>query len=416
MTRRIGYNQHMKSNRMYPRFVVNQKAEKSLRAGHPWVYGEEVVSREDAENGALGDVFSQKGVYLGTGFVNGNSKILLRILSKNANDTFDEAFFRRRVRYALDYRHTVMGPDFPACRLIFGEADGLPGLTVDLFSTVLVAEVLCLGMDQRKQMIFSLLVEELKNDGIAVTALYERNESPLRGKEGLPTGKGYFALPGLITQGDGLVDMVENGITYTVDYINGQKTGFFLDQKYNRLAAARLAPGKRVLDCFTHTGAFALNCAKAGAKAVTAVDVSQTALAAVEKNAQRNGLALACLQADVFDLLTELTEKKCRDYDYIILDPPAFTKSNATAKNAFNGYKQINRMAMKLLPRGGYLATCSCSHFMYEDQFKRMLLEAAAEAGVTLRFIEQRQQGPDHPILPTVPETAYLKFYLLQVI
>ena len=416
MTRRIGYNQHMKSNRMYPRFVVNQKAEKSLRAGHPWVYGEEVISREAAPDGALGDVFSQKGVYLGTGFVNGNSKILIRILSKNANDTFDEAFFRRRVRYALDYRHTVMGPDFPACRLIFGEADGLPGLTVDLFSTVLVAEVLCLGMDQRQQMIFSLLVEELKNDGIAVTALYERNESPLRGKEGLPTGKGYFPLPGLTTQGDGLVDMVENGITYTVDYINGQKTGFFLDQKYNRLAAARLAPGKRVLDCFTHTGAFALNCAKAGAKAVTAVDVSQTALASVEKNARRNGLALACLQADVFDLLTELTEKKCRDYDYIILDPPAFTKSNATAKNAFNGYKQINRMAMKLLPRGGYLATCSCSHFMYEDQFKRMLLEAAAEAGVTLRFIEQRQQGPDHPILPTVPETAYLKFYLLQVI
>ena len=198
--------------------------------------------------------------------------------------------------------------------------------------------------------------------------------------------------------------------------MNGQKTGFFLDQKYNRRAAARLAPGKRVLDCFTHTGAFALNCAKAGAASVTAVDVSDLALQEVERNAALNGLSVTPLKADVFDLLTELTAKRCRDYDYVILDPPAFTKSNATAKNAFNGYKQINRMAMKLLPRGGYLATCSCSHFLYEDQFRRMLLEAAQEADVTIRFIEQRQQGPDHPILPTVPETYYLKFYLLQVL
>ena len=201
-----------------------------------------------------------------------------------------------------------------------------------------------------------------------------------------------------------------------MDYINGQKTGFFLDQKYNRLAAAKLAPGRRVLDCFTHTGAFALNCAKAGAASVTAVDVSELALQEVARNARLYDLTVTGLQADVFDLLTELTAKKCRDYDYIILDPPAFTKSNATARNAFNGYKQINRMAMKLLPRGGYLASCSCSHFMYEDQFRRMLLEAAAEADVSLRFIEQRQQGPDHPILPTVPETYYLKFYRMQVI
>ena len=201
-----------------------------------------------------------------------------------------------------------------------------------------------------------------------------------------------------------------------MDYINGQKTGFFLDQKYNRLAAAKLAPGRRVLDCFTHTGAFALNCAKAGAASVTAVDVSELALQEVARNARLNDLTVTGLQADVFDLLTELTAKKCRDYDSIILDPPAFTKSNATARNAFNGYKQINRMAMKLLPRGGYLASCSCSHVMYEDQFRRMLLEAAAEADVSLRFIEQRQQGPDHPILPTVPETYYLKFYLMQVI
>ena len=406
----------MKTKRAFPRITVNKKAEQSLRSGHPWVYGAEVLEKEPCENGAVADVFSEKGTYLGSGFYNDQSKILVRILSKNANDAFDEAFLRRRIRYALDYRKTVMGEDFSACRLIFGEADGLPGWTVDRFDSVLVTESLSLGIEVRKHMLFALLQEELGRDGVSIDAIYERNESPLRLKEGLPQGKGYFALPGLTMEGSGLVEIVENGIRYEVDYVNGQKTGFFLDQKYNRRAAARLAPGKRVLDCFTHTGAFALNCAKAGAASVTAVDVSALALEEVGRNAALNGLLVTPLQADIFDLLTELTAKRCRDYDYIILDPPAFTKSNATAKNAFNGYKQINRMAMKLLPRGGYLATCSCSHFMYEDQFRRMLLEAAQEADVTLRFIEQRQQGPDHPILPTVPETYYLKFYLLQVL
>ena len=406
----------MKTKRAFPRITVNKKAEQCLRSGHPWVYGAEALEKEPCENGAVADVFSEKGTYLGSGFYNDQSKILVRVLSKNANDAFDEAFFRRRIRYALDYRKTVMGEDFSACRLIFGEADGLPGWTVDRFEDVLVTEVLSLGIEVRKHMLLALLLEELGRDGVSIDAIYERNESPLRLKEGLPQGKGYYALPGLSMEGSGLVEIVENGIRYEVDYVNGQKTGFFLDQKYNRRAAARLAPGKRVLDCFTHTGAFALNCAKAGAASVTAVDVSALALEEVRRNAALNGLDLTPLQADVFDLLTELTAKRCRDYDYIILDPPAFTKSNATAKNAFNGYKQINRMAMKLLPRGGYLATCSCSHFMYEDQFRRMLLEAAQEADVTLRFIEQRQQGPDHPILPTVPETYYLKFYLLQVL
>ena len=406
----------MKTKRDFPRIVVNKKAELSLRNGHPWVYGAEVLEKEDAQNGSVVDVFSEKGTYLGSGFCNDKSKILVRILSKNANDAFDEAFFRRRIRYAIDYRRTVMGDDCSACRLIFGEADGLPGWTVDRFEDVLVTEVLSLGIEVRKEMLLGLLLEELRKDGVAVRVVYERNESPLRLKEGLEQGKGYVDLPGLQTAGDGLVEIVENGIRYEVDYVNGQKTGFFLDQKYNRRAAARLARGKRVLDCFTHTGAFALNCAKAGAASVTAVDVSELALAEVARNAALNGLSVTPLKADVFDLLTELTAKRCRDYDYIILDPPAFTKSNATAKNAFNGYKQINRMAMKLLPRGGYLATCSCSHFLYEDQFRRMLLEAAQEADVSIRFIEQRQQGPDHPILPTVPETYYLKFYLLQVI
>ena len=406
----------MKTKRAFPRMVVNKKAETSLRSGHPWVYGAEVLEKEPAENGSVVDVFSEKGTYLGSGFYNERSKIMVRVLSKNANDAFDEAFFRRRIRYAIDYRKTVMGEDFNACRLIFGEADGLPGWTVDRFEDVLVTEVLSLGIEVRKGMLLILLREELEKDGVAVRVIYERNESPLRLKEGLEQGKGYVDLPGLETEGTGLVKITENGIRYEVDYVNGQKTGFFLDQKYNRRAAARLAKGKRVLDCFTHTGAFALNCARAGAASVTAVDVSELALNEVARNAALNGLNVMPLKADVFDLLTELTAQKCRDYDYIILDPPAFTKSNATAKAAFNGYKQINRMAMKLLPRGGYLATCSCSHFMYEDQFKRMLLEAAQEADVSLRFIEQRQQGPDHPILPTVPETYYLKFYLLQVL
>ena len=406
----------MKTKRAFPPIVVNKKAETSLRSGHPWVYGAEVLEKEPAENGSVVDVFSEKGTYLGSGFYNERSKIMVRVLSKNANDAFDEAFFRRRIRYAIDYRRTVMGEDFNACRLIFGEADGLPGWTVDRFEDVLVTEVLSLGIEVRKAMLLTLLREELEKDGVTVRVIYERNESPLRLKEGLEQGKGYVDLPGLETEGTGLVKITENGIRYEVDYVNGQKTGFFLDQKYNRRAAARLAKGKRVLDCFTHTGAFALNCAKAGAASVTAVDVSDLALQEVERNAALNGLSVTPLKADVFDLLTELTAQKCRDYDYIILDPPAFTKSNATAKAAFNGYKQINRMAMKLLPRGGYLATCSCSHFMYEDQFKRMLLEAAQEADVSLRFIEQRQQGPDHPILPTVPETYYLKFYLLQVL
>ena len=381
----------MKAKRDFPRIVVNKKAELSLKGGHPWVYGAEALDREPCENGAVADVFNEKGTYLGSGFCNDQSKILVRVLSKNANDAFDEAFFRRRIRYAIDYRKTVMGEDFNACRLIFGEADGLPGWTVDRFEDVLVTEVLSLGIEVRKAMLLTLLREELEKDGVTVRVIYERNESPLRLKEGLEQGKGYVDLPGLETEGTGLVKITENGIRYEVDYVNGQKTGFFLDQKYNRRAAARLAKGKRVLDCFTHTGAFALNCARAGAASVTAVDVSELALNEVARNAALNGLNVMPLKADVFDLLTELTAQKCRDYDYIILDPPAFTKSNATAKAAFNG-------------------------FMYEDQFKRMLLEAAQEADVSLRFIEQRQQGPDHPILPTVPETYYLKFYLLQVL
>ena len=405
--------------RDFPVFTVTPKAERSLRAGHPWVYGEEITAVEGGyRNGDMVDVVSSKGRYLGTGWVNDHSKIRVRILSRNANDTFDEAFFRRRVRYALDYRKTVMGPaDYRCCRLIFGEADQFPGLTVDRFENVLVTQTLSLGMEQRKEWVFRALVEGLREDGAEIAALYERNDVAIRELEGLRQNKGFYPLEGLRDDLDGHVIITENGLRYDVDYIEGQKTGFFLDQKYNRQAAARLAQGRRVLDCFTHTGAFALNAAAAGATHVTAVDVSQFALELAAENGRRNGLTnLDFLCADVFDLLTRMArEKKC-DYDYIILDPPAFTKSRATADRAYHGYKEINLKAMRLLPRGGYLATCSCSHFMSDEMFRRMLREAAQDAGVTLRQIEARQQAPDHPILPGVPETDYLKFYLLQVV
>ena len=287
-----------------------------------------------------------------------------------------------------------------------------------MFQDILVTEVLSLGMETVKSTLYPILVEELGSRGIAVRAIYERNEAALREKEGLPREKGFYPLPGLSTDLDGHVLITENGIQYDVDYIEGQKTGFFLDQKYNRRAAASLAKGRRVLDCFTHTGAFGLNCARAGAEHVTSVDISAAAVELTKANIARNGFEdrMEAVQADVFELLTDLTKEKGRPYDYIILDPPAFTKSGATVKNAYRGYKDINLRAMKLLPRGGYLATCSCSHFMTPGLFTRMLREAASDAAVTLRQIEDRRQAPDHPILWGVPETEYLKFYLFQVV
>ena len=406
-------------DRPYAKVIVNEKAERSLRRGHPWVYGAEVLAREGTcQNGDIADVYSKKRRWLGAGFVNDHSKILVRLISQNANDSFDAAFFRRRLEHAVDFRRAVIGGDFEACRLIFGEADFFPGWTVDRYGDVLVSEVLSLGVDCRRELLYSLLLEVLNERGVAVRAIYERNEAALRDKEGLTKYKGFVELPGLASDLSGHVEICENGIYYDVDYINGQKTGFFLDQKYNRRAAAQLAPGRRVLDCCTHTGAFALNAAKACAASVTAVDVSADALALARRNAALNGLEdkLDFLCADVFDLLTRLVEEKSHDFDYVILDPPAFIKSGATVSAAFRGYKEINLKAMRLLPRGGFLATCSCSHFMTEDLFREMLKEAASDAGVRLRQIERRQQGPDHPILWGVPETNYLKFYLLQIV
>ncbi len=405
----------------YPKITITEKGEKLLRGGHVWVYADEVISfTEEPENGTLAHVYSQKNKYLGTGFYNHNSKIRVRILSKNANDRFDEGFWERKLRWSLDYRRTVMGErDFQCCRLIFGEADAFPGLTVDRFGEVLVTEVLSLGMERVKNTVYTLLVRLLREEfGQTIRVLYERNDKAIRKLEGMEEYTGYWPGEGLLTEGDGQTEITENGIVYAVDYIEGQKTGFFLDQKYNREAIRQIAAGKRVLDCFTHTGSFALNAAAAGASHVTAVDVSADAIAMAKKNAENNGLdgRMDFICTDVFDLLDEMSERGKCDYDFIILDPPAFTKSRETLKNAIKGYREINYKAMKLLPRGGYLATCSCSHFMTETYFKQMLHNAAADAGVGLRQIAARQQAPDHPILWNVPETDYLKFFIFQIV
>ena len=408
----------MKSEREYPRFLISRKGADWVAGGHPWIYEAEVLEAPDCPNGALADAVSEKGRYLGTGFVSRESKIRLRLISRNANDRFDEAFWRRRLQYAWDYRKAVMGQDLDACRLIFGEADGFPGLTVDKFHDLLVAQTLSVGMEQRKEQIFPLLVELLEADGFPIRGLYERNDVAIRSLEGLEQFKGWFALPGKELPDSPVTEICENGVFYKVDVENGQKTGFFLDQKYNRLAVAKLARGRRVLDCFTHTGSFALNAALGGAEHVTAVDVSETAIEMARENARRNGLEgkMDFLAADVFELLPKLIEQGGHPYDLIILDPPAFTKSRKTVDSAERGYKEINLRALRLLPRGGYLATASCSHFMPSEKFVRMLRSAALDAGVQLRQIEARQQAPDHPILWNVPETDYLKFYLFQVV
>jgi 23S rRNA (cytosine1962-C5)-methyltransferase len=406
--------------RTYPKFCITKKGERAARGGHPWVYGEEVVRADGGyANGDLVDVVTEKGKYLGTGFVNDNSKIRVRLISTNTNDKFDEEFWERRLRYALDYRKAVMpGDDYKCCRLIFGEADQFPGWTVDRYNDLLVIQTLSLGIELRKHMLIPLLVKLLRNDGETVAGVYERNDVKIRLLEGMEEGKGWFRLEGEETPASPVTAICENGIVYDVDVENGQKTGFFLDQKYNRQSVARIAKGKRVLDCFTHTGSFALNAAKGGAAHVTAVDVSGEACRMTVRNAEKNGVTdrMDVVQADVFALLDKLEEVNSRDYDFIILDPPAFTKSRKTVHNAMGGYKDINMKAMKLLPRGGYLATCSCSHFMKEELFVEMLHDAAAEAHVQLRQIEARQQAPDHPILWNVPETNYLKFYIFQVV
>ena len=411
----------MKQQRPYPAYTVSRKAQAALEGGHPWVYADEIRAAPDPrpENGALVDLVSDKGRYLGTGMLSEQSKIRVRLLSTNANDRFDEAFWRRRLQWAWDYRKQVMAEEeLSCCRIVFGEADFLPGLTVDRFGPYLVTQTLSVGIERRKEMLFPLLAGILRADGQQIAGIYERNDVALRAKEGLAEGKGFFALPGEPVPGETTTEIVENGIRYLVDFENGQKTGFFLDQKANRRAVGQLAKGRRVLDCFTHTGSFALNAAAGGAAHVTAVDVSESAVALARENARRNGLEdrMDFIAADVFDLLPRLAAEGGTPYDFIILDPPAFTKSRRTVEAAMRGYKEINYRAMKLLPRGGYLASCSCSHFASEPLFTKMLHAAAHDAGVRLRQIEARQQAPDHPILWGVEETNYLKFFLFQVV
>lgn len=409
----------MKTERAYSSVAVTPKAEAAVRRGHPWVYDAEITAVSGApENGGYVDVLGKKGQYLGTGFFSGASKIRVRLLTRNANDRLDAAFWERKLRWAWEYRKTVLEPeDLDACRIIFGEADAFPGLTVDKFHDLLCVQVLSAGMERVKGELLPLLARILREDGQEVRGVYERNDAALREKEGLTKYKGWFVLPDEAPPERAVTVIVENGVKYLVDVENGQKTGFFLDQKYNRRAVARLAKGRTVLDCFTHTGSFALNAALGGAKYVTAVDVSEAAVELARANVERNGLSgvVDCVAANVFDLLPAL-EKEPSRYDFIILDPPAFTKSRKTVVNAMSGYKEINYRAMKLLPRGGYLATCSCSHFASEEKFIAMLEAAAKDANVRLRQIEARQQSADHPILWGVEETNYLKFYLFQVV
>ena len=395
----------------YPcRVTLNKGGGRLLKAGGAWIFDNEIASVENfAENGEIVTVLDFDGYPLGNGVISMNSKIRVRMLTRNAEQEIDDAFLRRRLKDAWEYRKKVV--DTSSCRLIFGEADFLPGLTVDKFSDVLVFESLSLGMDRMKDRVLALLKEVLAEDGVLIRGIYERNDSKERLKEGLPRQTGFFGEPF-----DTQVEILENGVRFLVDVAEGQKTGYFLDQKLNRLAVQRLCKGARVLDCFTHTGSFALNAAYAGAESVLGVDQSELAVRQAEKNAALNGFQdrARFRAADVFELLPEL-ERQGEKYDVVILDPPAFTKSRETIKRAVKGYREINIRGMKLVKEGGYLATCTCSHFMDQELFAKTIREAASGAKKRLRQVSFSTQGPDHPILWAAGETYYLKFYIFQV-
>lgn len=396
--------------------TVTKKAETSIEKGHPWVYDTEVVNADKRfEDGDVVNVVNAKGRYLGTAFINRNSKIRLRIFTRNPNEVPDDKFWERRVRYALELRRSVMGEQFSCCRLIFGEADSFPGLTVDRFSNVLVVQILSLGIERIKASIFNSLIKVLGEYGEKIDGIFERNDVKIRELEGMEQGKGWYTDENIKAYDFTDILITENGIQYHVDIENGQKTGYFLDQKFNRADVSSFAKGRKVLDCFTHTGSFALNAAKGGAQSVTAVDISQEAIDQAQRNAELNGLEdkLTFKCENVFDLLSSMNPSE--GYDFIILDPPAFTKSRGTVDSAIKGYKEINLRAMKLLPKGGLLATCSCSHFMTDALFREMLADAASDTGVSLKQLKASQQAPDHPILWNVPETDYLKFYIFQI-
>lgn len=396
---------------MYHTIATLKKGEgRTVKAGGMWIYDNEIASVVgEFKDGDLVTVRDFDGYFMGYGFINTHSKIRIRLMSRREDHPVDEALLEKRVRDAWEYRKTVC--DTGCCRLIFGEADFLPGLVVDKFSDVLVVESLALGIDRLKPQILAILKRVLAEDGILIRGVYERSDAKVREQEGMERFKGFIGEPF-----DTKVEIVENGVRYLVDVEDGQKTGFFLDQKYNRLAVQRLCRGKRVLDCFTHTGSFALNAAAAGATEVLGVDASLLGCRQAEENARLNGfearVRFQC--ADVFELLPEL-EQKGERFDVVILDPPAFTKSRGSVKNAVKGYREINLRGMRLVRDGGYLATCSCSHFMDPELFAKTLGEAARGAHKRLRQVEFRTQACDHPILWAADQSYYLKFYIFQV-
>ncbi|MCI8593254.1 MAG: class I SAM-dependent rRNA methyltransferase [Lachnospiraceae bacterium] len=391
--------------------VILKKGEgRSLKAGGLWIYDNEVGSVMGSfADGDMVIVRDFDGYPLGRGFINSRSKIRVRMMTRRVEQEIDETFLRMRVRRAWEYRKRVV--DTSSCRVIFGEADFLPGLVVDKFADVLVAQSLALGIDRLKGQILQYLKETLAEDGVAIRGVYERSDAKVRKQEGMELYKGFIGEP---FDTDVLIE--ENGVKYHVDVRDGQKTGFFLDQKNNRRAVQKLCKGARVLDCFTHTGSFALNAGIAGAEHVLGVDASELGVAQARKNAEQNGLSdvveFTC--ADVFELLPEL-EQRGERYDVVILDPPAFAKSRSSVKNAVRGYREINLRGMKLLKDGGFLATCSCSHFMDQELFARTIRQAADHAHRRLRQVEFHTQAPDHPILWAADESYYLKFYIFQV-
>lgn len=391
--------------------VTLKKGEgRMLKAGGLWIYDNEIAQTDEGiVNGQLVSILDFDGYPLGTGFYNNHSKITIRMMTRDKNTVIDEDFLRRRVEAAWAYRKKTV--DTSSCRLIFGEADFLPGLIVDKFSDVLVVQSLALGIDKMKTDILNFLVETLEKDGVFIRGIFERSDAKVRQQEGMERVKGFLSQPF-----DTKVEIIENGVKYMVDVEDGQKTGFFLDQKYNRAAIHKLCQGADVLDCFTHTGSFALNAGIAGAKRVLGIDASQLAVDQATENAKLNGLEnVVHFQCeDVFELLPRL-EKEGQKFDVIILDPPAFTKSRNSIKNAIKGYREINLRAMKLVKDGGFLATCSCSHFMTPELFTQTIGHAAKNVHKRLRQVEYRTQSPDHPILWAADESYYLKFYIFQV-
>ena len=392
--------------------VTLKKGEgRTIKAGGAWIFDNEIDTITGRfKNGEVVTVHDFDGYPMVKGLINQNSKIRVRMMTRKADQEIDDAFLRMRVKNAWEYRKTTV--DTSSCRIIFGEADFLPGLVIDKYEDVLVVECLALGMEQFKVKIVEDLKELLAEDGILIRGVYERSDANERVKEGLAKVKGFIG-----DEFDTNVEIVENGVHYMVDVVNGQKTGFFLDQKYNRLAMQRICKGKKVLDCFTHMGTFALNAGIAGAAEVTGLDISEYAVSQAEANARLNHLedTVHFRQANVLDELPKLAQAG-EKYDVVILDPPAFTKSREATKNAIKGYREINMKGLKLVKDGGYLATCSCSHFMTQELLAKTVKEAAKATHKRLRQVEFRTQAPDHPILWAADESYYLKFFIFQVV